>query len=147
MSFLKNIRVAFFLGVKSIIRGNRGTVVMVILMMALVFNNLIFITSIMNGLVVTAHSQMINYLSGHIVIEPKDSEDHIFNATELQRKVNQLYGVSATTVRNDFAGEIEFNGNRSRFQLSSLDPKTEPLVTRLHNRIIEGRYLEEDDTD
>src|SRR3989338_7108703 len=133
--FSKNIRVAFFLGVKSIIKGNRGTLVMVIAMMALVFNNLIFLTAIMNGLVSTANSQIIDYLSGHIVIEPKDGKDYINDAVNLQKKVNQIYGVAGSTLRTDFGGEIEFNGSRSNFQISALDPATEPQVTRLHEKI------------
>ena len=60
---LRNLRVALFLVSRAIRRGNRGTVLLTILIIALAFINMSFMSSILNGLVVTINGQVTdNYV-------------------------------------------------------------------------------------
>ena len=66
---LENLKAASFLAWKSIQRGNTGTLVFSILIIAMVFVNLVFLPSIIAGVVVTFNTQSINFNYGNVVIE------------------------------------------------------------------------------
>jgi putative ABC transport system permease protein len=53
MTMFKNLKVSFFLACKSIKRSNIGTTVLTIAIMSLIFVNLIFLPSIVEGIAET----------------------------------------------------------------------------------------------
>ncbi len=68
-TIFENIRLALFLAYKSIIRGSRATIILMIFIMSLAFVNLVFIASILNGVIVTNNTQMGNrYFKGRTLI-------------------------------------------------------------------------------
>ena len=69
----KNLKVSFFLACKSIKRGNIGTTILTVMIMSLIFVNLIFLPSIVNGIGETIIQQSIDTIYGNIVIEPKEN--------------------------------------------------------------------------
>ncbi|MCK5510623.1 hypothetical protein KAI65_03720 [Candidatus Parcubacteria bacterium] len=72
-----NIKISIFLAYKSIIRGNKGTLFLTIFIMTLAFVNLIFISSIFQGMILAVNEQSINNLYGNVVIEPEKDEPYI----------------------------------------------------------------------
>ena len=67
---LEEEQVAFFLASRLITRGNKGTLLLTIMIIAMVFVNLIFLPSIIAGIVVLFNQQNIDYSYGNLVIEP-----------------------------------------------------------------------------
>ena len=65
----KSIRVARFLTVKSIARGNVRVLALTIVMLILVYLNLIFTPAILEGLVNNVNDKVINTLAGDITIQ------------------------------------------------------------------------------
>jgi hypothetical protein len=59
-----HLSVAFFLAIRSIQRGNRFTFLLTVAIMGLVFVNLVFLPSIISGVVVNFNSQSIDYNYG-----------------------------------------------------------------------------------
>ena len=58
---LEEEQVAFFLASRLITRGNKGTLLLTIMIIAMVFVNLIFLPSIIAGIVVLFNQQNIDY--------------------------------------------------------------------------------------
>ena len=54
-------KVSFFLASRLIARGNKGTLALTIMIIAMVFVNLIFLPSIISGVVVLFNQQTIDY--------------------------------------------------------------------------------------
>lgn len=155
-SFLQNLKVAFFLASKSITRGNKGTMALIIFIMSLSFINLVFIASILNGVSETINRQMINNVTAHIVIDPQEEpnrKDFLIHAAELQKQVADIQGVVATSGHYKLAGTLAFDKNKNgKFkyiggQIIGVDPKKEKLVTNISQHMISGKYLDETDTD
>ena len=68
---LEEEQVAFFLASRLITRGNKGTLLLTIMIIAMVFVNLIFLPSIIAGIVVLFNQQNIDYSYGNLIIEPR----------------------------------------------------------------------------
>ena len=73
----QNLKVSFFLAVRGILRGSRGSVYLTMLIIAMVFTNMIFMPSIILGFIKVAEDQIIDYQIGNILISPKDDEEFI----------------------------------------------------------------------
>ena len=71
-----SLRVAFFLAVKSILRGNIGVTLLTIFILILIALNLLFVPGLIKGLVVSANDQIINNYSSDIIINPRGKDRH-----------------------------------------------------------------------
>jgi putative ABC transport system permease protein len=74
---MNDLKLAFFLAIKSIIRGNVGSFIMVIFIMMVVFINLLFTDAIFAGISKGIGDNKVNYQYGEIIIEPKVTEKFI----------------------------------------------------------------------
>ncbi len=152
---LRNLKVAIFLGFKSIAKGNKATMALMIFIMSLAFVNLVFISSILNGIIVAINKQVKTNLVSNIVIEPQDEptkKDFIVHAKELQTEVNNIPGVIATARRYKLAGTIAYDKEKNgKFksvsgEIIGVDPEQEIELTDVGRQIAEGDYLDRVDT-
>ena len=143
---LEEERVAFFLASRLISRGNKGTLLLTIMIIALVFVNLIFLPSIITGVVVLFNQQSIDYSYANLVIEPRENERVITNVGELQQKINRVPGVVATSPRYTSGAPIVYKGRTTTPLLIGMNPDDEKQVLKIHTKIISGDYLSEADT-
>lgn len=155
-NYLQNLKIALFLASKSITQGNKGTIALIIFIMSLSFINLVFIASILNGIVETINNQMINNATAHMVIDPQEEpnrKDYLIHSEELEAQIRKLPGVIATSRHYELAGTLSFDKNKNgKFKYISgkiigVDPEKEKLVTDISKKIISGQYLENTDTD
>ncbi|PKL58043.1 MAG: hypothetical protein CVV34_04395, partial [Methanomicrobiales archaeon HGW-Methanomicrobiales-5] len=141
--------VSLYLAVRAIRRGNRGTLALTILIIALVVVLMNFLAMIIGGVVIIYNQQMIDYQYGHVTIEPKDKEAFIANADSLVRQIQRVPGVTGVTAHVS-TGTTITNIKNGKFQtkaLTAFDPVDEPGVTRYQRVIKEGNYLSKGDTD
>src|SRR5512145_53465 len=141
--------VSLYLAARAIRRGNRGTLALTILIIALVIVLMNFLSMIIGGVVTLYNQQMIDYQYGHVSIEPKDKETRIANADALVRQVQRVPGVTGVTARVS-TGTTITNTRNGKFQskaLTAFDPVDEQRVTLYHLKIREGDYLSKGDTD
>lgn len=141
-----DLKVSSFLADRAIRRGNKGTIVMTIVILAIVFVNMLFIPSILNGFFQSFNDKNINYYSGHMVIHPRENEQFIDNASEVRGKINSIPGVIATTRREDTGVIITYRDRVLSKGIIAIDPGNERLVTKIDTAVVDGAYLEEDDT-
>lgn len=153
---LKNLRIAFFLATKSIIKGNRATTALIIFILSLAFVNLVFISSILNGIVDALNKQFYNNLVSNVVVEPQEEptkKDFIFHATSLQEEIRTLPGVITTTRHYKLAGTVSFDKEKNgklKFvsgEVVGIDPEQETKITGVSKKMVSGEYLNENDTD
>jgi putative ABC transport system permease protein len=140
--------VSLYLAVRAIRRGNRGTLALTILIIALVVVLMNFLSMIIGGVVMIYNQQMIDYQYGHVTIEPKEKELYIENSDGLVRSLTRIPGVTGVSAHLSTGATIT-NSKNGKFQTKSLtafDPGDETTVTRYHLRIMEGDFLSKGDT-
>ena len=141
--------VSIYLAVRAIKRGNRGTLALTILIIALVVVLMNFLAMIIGGVVTLYNQQMVDFQYGHVAIEPKDKETSISNADQLVRQLQRIPGVTGVTAHVS-TGTTITNTKNGKFQTKSLtafDPVDESEVTQYQRKIKEGDYLSKGDTD
>lgn len=146
-----NIKTAFFLAFKSIKRGNKGTLLMTILIMTLAYVNLVFISSIFGGIVEAINEQSIDYQYSNIVIEPAP-DDRYINNKEALAAIDDIPGVVGSSAHYRDNPLIEYDKGKNgkdvktgRWVLKSIDPEAEKSVTKIHEAVVAGAYLEASD--
>jgi putative ABC transport system permease protein len=141
-----DLKVSAFLAWKSIQRGNKGTLALTILIIALIFVNLVFLPSIISGVVETFNSQSINFNFGNLVIEPKEGDLYIENANSLQKKIERIPGVVGTSPRISTGVTYFYRGRNARSTLYGISPRDERSVTEIDENMIAGQFLSDGDS-
>ena len=99
-----DLKAAAFLFSKYVTRGNKGTVVLTVLVATLAFLQINLISGIFSGALGLIYEQTKNNYVGNIVIQPgKDqwgnSEPYLTQVAALKRKIDALPGVIASSAR------------------------------------------------
>jgi putative ABC transport system permease protein len=141
-----DLKVSSFLADRAIRRGNKGTIVMTIVILAIVFVNMLFLPAILNGFLQHFNEKNINYYSGHMVIYPRENEPFIENASEVRGRINSIPGVLGTTRREGTGVIITYRDRVLSKGITAIDPGNEKTVTKIDTAIVDGQFLEEDDT-
>ncbi|MDD5038517.1 MAG: ABC transporter permease [Dehalococcoidales bacterium] len=152
-----NLKLTLLLAYKSIIKGNRWALILIILVMSLSFANLLLTPSILSGVTNTLNEQQINTMRGDIVVDPPPDEYYLDNVSLIERKIEQVTGVTAASSHLNSNALIEYQwqekdspsdkGKSGTWSIIGIDPAREAKVTTIHSSIIHGRYLEDDDRD
>jgi putative ABC transport system permease protein len=152
-----NLKLALFLAFKSIIKGNHWALVLIILVMALSFANLLLTPSILSGVTNTLNQQQINTLYGNIVIDPPSTEYYLSRTSLVERKIEQISGITGVSSHLNNNAFIEYqwkgkespsdNGESGTWSVIGIDPAREVNVTTIHKHIIQGSYLDSNDRD
>ena len=148
-----NIKTSVFLAFTSIKRGNKGTLAMTILIMTLAYVNLVFISSVFGGIVEAINTQSIDNQYSNIVIEPAIDDKYIDN-TEAMELIDTIPGIGGSSAHYIDSPLIKYDEHHDgkdiktgRWLLKSIDPIAEKNVTKIHEGIIAGSYLEANDKD
>jgi putative ABC transport system permease protein len=141
--------VSLYLAVRAIRRGNRNTLALTILIIALVVVLMNFLAMIIGGVVTIYNQQMIDYQYGHVTIEPKDRQTFIADADSLVKRLQRVPGVTGVTAHVTTGTTITNpkNGNFLTRGITAFDPGDEMAVTKYHLVIKEGTFLSKGDTD
>jgi len=152
-----NIKLTLFLAFKSIIRGNRWTLILVIVMMALSFANLLVTPSILSGLTDTFDRQQIDNLLANIIVDPPSYEYYLDHVGPIEKRIEQIPGVIGVSshLNNTAFFEYEWEkkaspedkGKSGTWPVIGIDPSREVNVTKIASYIIEGSYLSPNDRD
>lgn len=147
----KDLKIASFLGYKSIVKGNKATIVLIVFILSLAFVNQIFISAILNGIVDALNKQIVSNIVSNIIISPQEyptRKDYISHASELQSQIEKIPGVVATSRRYNMAGSFSYDKEKNgklkyvSGQIIAIDPEQERKMSDISKNIISGSYLE-----
>ena len=144
---LKSLKVAGFLAFTSIRKGNPGVIILTVLILTIVSLNLLFVPSLLNGLVTSANDKLKNTYAGDIVIESDTDDPLISRADDLCRRIRNIPGVQAVAPRNSLGAEVSFENHRVNCVVNGILPEQEKSVFTVDRWLIEGSYLETGDRD
>lgn len=141
----QSIKVASFIAYKSITRGNKAVVTFTILMLILVFLNLIFIPSLLEGLVNNVNGKHIGTTSGDLIID--SVKGAIQDVNSVVHEAKSFKSVESVASRSNVGAEIQLNDRRSTWGITAITPSIDEKVFTIKPYLIEGEYLNDNDTD
>ena len=148
-----NFKLAMFLAFKSVIKGNRWALVLIIMVMSLSFANLLLTPSILSGVTKALNQQQRDTLYGNIVVDPPPDEYYLNHASLVAGEIAEIPGVTGVAPHLDSSALIEYHwqdkvspsdkGDSGTWPVIGIDPVEEATVTRIADRIIQGSYLQD----
>ncbi|MDO8579204.1 MAG: hypothetical protein Q7R50_08545 [Dehalococcoidales bacterium] len=144
---MNSLKVAILLGFTSVTRGNRSVIVLTVMILTLVGLNLLFVPSLLAGLVSGSNEKLITTYSSDIVVTSRNTTDPLISGVgNMLTEIDAIPGVAASTARNSLLSQTSFNGNRATATIYSIDPVLEQQVFDIDRYLIEGSYLTPGDT-
>jgi len=140
------IKVALFLAISSLKRGNKKTTILTIFLMSIVVINLIFLPSIISGVGESFIKNSIDYSYGHIYIEPLEGNQYIQNVGGLLKKIESVPGVISATSRYNSGATLKYEKKSIGANINSINPSREMTVTKFHENLISGEFIGKGDT-
>ncbi|NYT17529.1 MAG: ABC transporter permease [Methanomicrobiales archaeon] len=143
---LNRSKVSFFLALRSLQRGNLGSLVLTVVIVGMVFTNMIFMPSIITGAIVNYEQQTVDTYTSDIIIEPKEDFRYIEDLSGLLDKVNRVPGVKRAAPHYAAGAVLRHKGKALSMAVEAVQPRDEMLVTTLSTYMEEGTYLGDGDT-
>ncbi|MCG7855067.1 MAG: ABC transporter permease [Methanoregulaceae archaeon] len=143
---LNRYKVSFFLALRSLQRGNLGSLVLTVVIVGMVFTNMIFMPSIITGAIVNYEQQTVDTYTSDIIIEPKEDFRYIEDLSGLLDKVNRVPGVKRAAPHYAAGAVLRHKGKALSMAIEAVQPRDEMLVTTLSTYMEEGSYLGDGDT-
>lgn len=142
----KSISVANFLARKLVARSNWGLNFMAIFMIVIVYVNINFTSSLLNGFISTVNEKLISSQTGNVVVLPKNS-DGIESPVVLLDDIRKINGVAGVTETRSVPAELSKGQEKSLAEISGINPSTYGDVFVTPKNMIEGEFLTKDDKD
>jgi putative ABC transport system permease protein len=138
-------RTALFLAVKDIFKDKRITG-LVILVLAFSFLNVVFFTSFNYGFETTIKDNLVNTMTAHLVIEPKEGTGYIDKVSDIERKLSLIPGIVGISPHID-VNVVVTNKDRARsLPIIGITPSKENEATMIPQKVTSGEFLSDGDT-
>ncbi len=138
---INDVRVGALIAYCSVKRGNKKTLMFIVFVLSLIFLNLVFLPSMIGGLLGMFTGFMQDYPYGDIVIEPTGDNTYINNADNVLKKVRAVEGVRAATKRLDVGASINHKQKVVGVTITGMLPTEEYDISRYPHIISEGDFL------
>ena len=123
-------------------------IILTIMILTLVGLNLLFVPSLLAGLVSGSNDKLITTYSGDIVImSGSDKTPLLDDVRNMLLRVTGILGVAAATPRNSLLSQMSFEGNRATATVYGIQPDSERQVFKVDKYLTEGSYLVPEDRD
>ncbi|MGD0857005.1 MAG: FtsX-like permease family protein [Dehalococcoidia bacterium] len=158
-TLLNDLNASLFLFYKYITRGNKGTLILTVIVAALAFLQINTISGIMSGAVSLIYQQAkTNYVSNLVVQPGKDQwgykELYLTQVTALKRKIDGIPGIIASSARYTAGSIITYDPDKTgkdirtiSWPITSIDPAEDRQVSDISMYMVSGQFLDESDRD
>lgn len=147
MSLFHSARVSSFLAVRSLWRGNHGITILTISMLGLIYINLLFLPSLIEGLVHKVNLQLVNTLTSNVILSSSNGKSDITNINSYLTEIRSNNDISDATPTLRVGTQISKGDYANVWSVDAIDPMSFKDVFTTPNNMIEGSFLSPNDTD
>lgn len=151
-NFLTTIKVGTFLGTRQLRRANIWTTLLIVFIMMLTFLNMVVISGILVGLIDGGNIANREQYTGNVIIKKQTGDPYIENTQNILQTLKTIPGVTKYNERYSSGAQFEanyltrrdFNTERDTVgsSLLGIDVKQEDDLTNLSKYVLEGEYLD-----
>jgi putative ABC transport system permease protein len=143
----RSLKVGFFLAKRAIGRGHVRVSILSIAVLLLVYINIALGPAMIDGLVDLINGKVRSTVTGDILVQPDVGEGFIPDANALASQIEAIDGVEAAVPLNVVGYQIRYEGRQFTSSLTATDPTDYETVFTTSEYMIEGSFLDPDDTD
>lgn len=155
-SALQIRRVGIFLAYRQIKRASLWTTTLIIVVMALTFLNLVVVNGVLVGLVSSSVAAHRDRGSGDVIVSKLDQKNEIEHSDDILNVLRSLPSVKQVSARYLGSGTLNVDyrkkltenekPNKVSGTIAGIDPVVEDQIIGLSKFVIEGSYLDANDT-
>jgi putative ABC transport system permease protein len=142
----KELKVAFLLALRSLQRGNRSSVILIVLIVGLVFANMIFLPSLITGIGKSITQQVVDYEVSNVLVSPKSGDQYVPDLGATLDLINGMPGVERASPHYSKGATLKYRQRILGVSVRAIRPQDEKYVSPLYTRMVAGSYLGEGDT-
>ncbi len=144
-----DIKTAFFIAYKTITKGHKSTVALIIFILSLSFFNLMFVSGFLSGFSDGIMKSMINTSTSHIIVMPQEEptrKDFIFDQNSVRAQIKTIPGVISTVSHYQLGGSVAYDKeNNGKFKYASapiigVTQTEEKNVLTVYENIVSGEF-------
>ncbi|MDP2815413.1 MAG: FtsX-like permease family protein [Rectinemataceae bacterium] len=144
-----DIKTAFFIAYKTITRGHKSTVALIVFILSLSFFNLMFVSGFLNGFSDGIMRSMIDNSTAHIIVMPQEEptrKEFILDQEKVRADIQTIPGVVASTrhyqVGGSFAYDKEKNGKFKYVSapIVGVNQMEEKKVLSVYKNMVSGEF-------
>ena len=143
----KELKVAFLLALRSLQRGNRSSVILIVLIVGLVFANMIFLPSLITGIGKSITQQVVDYEVSNVLVSPKSGDQYVPDLGATLDLINGMPGVERASPHYSKGATLKYRQRILGVSVRAIRPQDEKYVSPLYTRMVAGSYLGEGDTE
>jgi putative ABC transport system permease protein len=143
MQAWSSLRVALFLSRRAITRGSRGIVILTVAMMAVIYAELLFVPSLIQGATDHIEQALRDNVTANVTITPVAPDLSIPNPTVLMTRIRSTPNVQAATATMLVGSQIRFASRVNSWPVLSVDPTSYARTFTSPRSMIEGRFLDQ----
>lgn len=144
---MRSHKVAWFLSLRALLRGNFGVTLLTIFMLAIIYVNMLFIPSIIQGFIQKTTMQLTDTLTSDVVITSSMSGEDIADRDSLLEKIRANGSVAAATGTYRTGVQISKGDISNVWTVDAVDPASYKQVFTTPSNLFEGKFLDETDAD
>ncbi|MDE1924925.1 MAG: FtsX-like permease family protein [Patescibacteria group bacterium] len=153
---MQDLSTAFFIAYKSITRGNKSMLALMIFILSLSFLNMMFVSGVLAGIWQGELGAMRSFVTADINVNPQQKpqvKQFIQNQNQLRAQIETISGVEATVRHYQLAGSLSYDKDKNGQYRSvsgvilGIDPTQESKVLAADKLLLAGARLTDTDTD
>ena len=141
MSTVRSVRVGGFLALRSLLRSNYGIAVTTTLMMTLIFLDLLFLPSLIQGAVNRVNERILDTLTSNVAITPAGTRAEMTDVDAYLAQIRRTQGAQAATAILRIGTQLSYRSFSGTWDVDAIDPASFASVFTTSSDIYEGRYL------
>ncbi|MCF7843548.1 hypothetical protein K9M47_01475 [Candidatus Gracilibacteria bacterium] len=151
-----DIKTAFFIAYKTITKGHKSTVALIIFILSLSFFNLMFVSGFLSGFSDGIMKSMINTTTSHIIVMPQEEptrKEFILDQSSVRAQIQTIPGVISTASHYQLGGSIAYDKeNNGKFKYVSAPiigviNSEERKVLTVYENMVSGEFPDNLDDD
>lgn len=144
-----DIRTAFFIAYKTVTKGHKSTVALIVFLLSLAFFNLMFVSGFLSGFSEGIMRSMIDTTTAHIIVKPQEEptkKAFIQNQASVRAQLETIPGIIATTSHYQLSGSFSYDkGKNGKFEYASapvigVNQGEERDVLMVHKNMVAGEF-------
>lgn len=144
-----DIKTAFFIAYKTIIKGHKSTVALIIFILSLSFFNLMFVSGFLSGFSDGILRSMIDTSTSHIIIMPQEDptrKEFILDQNNVRARIETIPGVVGTTRHYQLGASFAYDKEKDgKFKYVSapvvgVNQEEEKKILSVHENMVAGEF-------
>ena len=144
-----DIKTAFFIAYKTITKGHKSTVALIVFILSLSFFNLMFVSGFLTGFSDGIMRSMIDNSTAHIIVLPQEEptqKDFIFDQDMVRAEIETIPGVIGTVRHYQLGGTLVYDKERNgKFksvsaQIIGVTQSEEKEILTVHENMVSGEF-------